>query len=107
MRTDNSCYLIVTLNSKIICFKREMIDMAKKNCLDCVAYCNMLPDGKCGLGFDIEEVMETSEGFSIAVHPVGECTVAMPRTRKDFVKKAAERGIEWDLGDVVTKSMIM
>ncbi len=51
------------------------------------------------VGFDIEEVMETSEGFSIAVHPVGECTVAMPRTRKDFVKKAAERGIEWDLGD--------
>ena len=41
------------------------------------------------VGFDIEEVMETSEGFSIAVHPVGECTVAMPRTRKDFVKKAA------------------
>lgn len=28
-------------------------------------------------------------------------------TRKDFVKKAAERGIEWELGDVVTKSMIM
>lgn len=50
----------------------------------------MLPDGKCGLGFEIEEVMETSAGFSIAVHPVDECTVAMPRTRKDFVKKAAD-----------------
>ena len=67
----------------------------------------MLPDGKCGLGFEIEEVMETSAGFSIAVHPVDECTVAMPRTRKDFVKKAAERGIEWDLGEVITKSMIL
>ena len=81
--------------------------MPKKNCLDCIANCNMLADGKCGLGFEIEEVMETSAGFSIAVHPVDECTVAMPRTRKDFVKKAAERGIEWDLGDVVTKSMIL
>ena len=44
--------------------------MPKKNCLDCIAYCNMLPDGKCGLGFEIEEVMEISAGFSIAVHPV-------------------------------------
>lgn len=66
----------------------------------------MLPDGKCGLGLEIDEVMETSAGISIAVHPVGECTVSMPRTRKDFVKKAAERGIEWNLDDVVTKSMI-
>ena len=81
--------------------------MPKKNCLNCIAYCNMLADGKCGLGFEIKEVTETSAGFSIAVHPVGECTLAMPRTRKDFVKKAAERGIEWDLSDVVTKSMIM
>lgn len=72
-----------------------------------IAYCNMLADGKCGLGFEVEEVTETSAGFSIAVQPVDECTVAMPRTRKDFVKKAAERGIEWDLSDVVTKSMIM
>ena len=86
--------------------KGNIIEMPKKNCSDCIAYCNMLPDGKCGLGFEIEEVMETSAGFSIAVHPVDECTVAMPRTRKDFVKKAAERGIEWDSGDVVTKSMI-
>lgn len=66
----------------------------------------MLPDGKSGLGFEIEEVMETSAGFAIAVHPVGECTVAIPWTRKGFVKKATERRIEWDLGDVVTKSMI-
>lgn len=66
----------------------------------------MLPDGKCGLGLEIDEVMEISAGLSIAVHPVGECTVSMPRTRKDFVKKAAERGIEWNLDDVVTKSMI-
>ena len=58
--------------------------MPKKNCLDCVAYCNLLPDGKCGLGFEIEEVMETSAGFSIAVHPVDECTVAMPRTSVYF-----------------------
>ena len=64
----------------------------------------MLADGKCGLGFEVEEVTETSAGFSIAVQPVDECTVAMPRTRKDFVKKAAERGIEWDLSDVVEYS---
>lgn len=81
--------------------------MPKKNCLNCIAYCNLLADGKCGLGFEIEEVMDISASFSIFVHPVDECTVAMPRTRKDFVKKAAERGIEWDLGEVVTKSMIM
>ena len=62
--------------------------MPKKNCLNCIAYCNMLADGKCGLGFEVEEVTETSAGFSIAVQPVDECTVAMPRTRKDFVKKA-------------------
>ncbi len=30
--------------------------MQKKNCLNCIAYCNLLPDGKCGLGFEIEEV---------------------------------------------------
>lgn len=83
----------------------EKIGMLKKNCLDYVAYCNMLPDGKSSLGFESEEVVETSANFSIAVHPVGECTVAMLR-RKDFVKKAAECGIEWDLGDVVTKFMI-
>ena len=46
----------------------------------------MLSDGKGCLGFEIEEVMETSAGFSIAIHPVGKYTVDMPRTRKDFVK---------------------
>ena len=66
----------------------------------------MLPDGKCGLGFEIEEVMETSAGFSIAVHPVGECTVAMLRTRKGFVKKAAGRGLEGGLSAAVTKAKI-
>ncbi len=79
--------------------------MAKKNCLACVAYCNMLPDGKCGLGFEIEEVMKALTGFSTAVHPVDECAVAMSRMRKDFVKKATERGIEWNLDDVVRTSM--
>ena len=39
--------------------------MPKKNCLNCIAYCNMLADGKCGLGFEVEEVTETSAGFSI------------------------------------------
>lgn len=37
----------------------------------------MLPDGKCGLGFEIEEVMETLAGFSITVHSRVEYTVAM------------------------------
>ena len=55
----------------------DKIGMPKKNCLNCIAYCNLLADGKCGLGFEIEEVMDTSADFSIAVHPVGECTVAM------------------------------
>ena len=61
--------------------------MPKKNCLDCIAYCNMLPDGKCGLGFEIEEVMGTSADFSIAVHPVGECPVAMPADEKGLCKE--------------------
>lgn len=78
MWTNNSCYSIVLPDSEIIRFKREMKGMPKKNCLDCIAYCNMLPDGKCDLGFEIEEVMETSAGFSIAVHPADESTVAMP-----------------------------
>ena len=82
--------------------------MPKKNCLDCIAYCNMLPDGKCGLDFEVEEVMKTSAGFSIVVYPVDECTMAVSRTRKDFVivKKDADCGIEWDLGDAATKSVI-
>ncbi len=78
--------------------------MAKKNCLNCIAYCNLLDYDRCGLGFEIEEALE---GNSIVVHPADECTVASPRTRRDFVKKAALRGIEWDIRDVVTKSMIM
>lgn len=79
--------------------------MSKKNCFDYIAHRNILPDDKCGLGFEIEEVREALTGFSTAVHPVVECAVAMSRTRKDFVKKATERGIEWNLDDVVTTSM--
>lgn len=78
--------------------------MTKKNCLNCIAYCNLLDDYRCGLGFEIEEALD---GCSIVVHPVDECTVTIPRTRRDFVKKAAERGIEWNICDVGTKSMIM
>lgn len=98
--------IIGCLILKLFVLRGDAASNAKKNCLDCIVYCNMFPDDKYGLGFEIEEVMEILAGFSIAVHLIIECTVAMPRTRKNFVKKAAERGIEWNLGDVVTKSMI-
>lgn len=38
--------------------------MPKKNCLNCIAYCNMLADGKCGLGFEVEEVTVKSHAQS-------------------------------------------
>lgn len=81
-------------DSKIICFKMEKIGMLKKNCLDYFAYCNMLFDGKCGKFFDIEEVMESSKGFSIVINLIDEYTVVMPRMRKDFVNTVFDCGIE-------------
>ena len=54
----------------------------------------MLFDGKCGKFFDIEEVMESSKGFSIVINLIDEYTVVMPRMRKDFVNTVFDCGIE-------------
>lgn len=90
-RTDNCVTLIIgCLILKLFVLRGDAASNAKKNCLDCIVYCNMFPDDKYGLGFEIEEVMEALTGFSTAVHPVDECAVAMSRMRKDFVKKATE-----------------
>ena len=38
--------------------------------------------------------MEENGIVSTGAHPVEECTMKMAWTRKDFIKKAAERGIK-------------
>lgn len=70
--------------------------MADKNCKKCLGYLNSLADGRCGLGFEMEGFLIVEENglLSIAAHPAEKCTVKMARTRKDFIKKAAERGIK-------------
>lgn len=70
--------------------------MADKNCKKCLGYLNSFADGRCDLGFKMEEfwIIDENGLLSIAVHSAEKCTVKMARTRKDFIKKAAERGIK-------------
>lgn len=65
-------------------------------------------DGRCGLGFKMEEfwIIDENGLLSIAAHPTEECTVKMARTRKDFIKKDAERGIHWDFENIFMKSLV-
>ena len=88
--------------------------MAKKkrrDCLECIAYCNMLggPDYKCGLGFDVVEDAEGGDGFwRVVVYPDGDkCeAISIPKTKEEFVRTAAQLGIEWDINEVVTEDDI-
>ena len=84
----------------------------KHDCTDCIAYCNILNasvhDYCCGLGFKVEEVAEGGDGtWRIAVHPREECTIPhMPKSKEEFVQIAKERGIDWDINDVITEDEI-
>ena len=88
--------------------------MAKKkrrDCLECIAYSNMLagPDYKCGLGFDVIEDAEGGDGsWRVVVSPDGDkCEViSIPKTKEDFVRTAAQLGIEWDINEVITEADI-
>ena len=82
--------------------------MAKKkerNCIQCIAYCNMLGgEGyKCGLGFEVMEECEGGFGtWNVVVHPYEDscCSIELPTTKEEFVETAAKLGIEWDIDEV-------
>ncbi len=82
--------------------------MAKKqrDCTECIAYLNMLGgEGyKCGLGFEVEETIEGGNGsLKVVVRPYEDSckNIELPITREDFVKTAAELGIEWNIDEVL------
>ena len=75
-----------------------------RNCTECIAYCNMLDGNVCGLGFKVEEVVEGGYGtWSVVVRPYkSECEkIDLPKTKEDFIKTAADFGIEWDIDDIL------
>lgn len=81
-----------------------MAENKERDCTECIAYWNMLEGDVCGLGFKVAEDAVGGYGtWSTEVHPVeNACTeIAMPTTREDFVKAAADLGIEWDIDEVV------
>jgi len=78
-----------------------------RDCETCIAYSNMLYDRdyRCGLGFQVEEAIETDElqRWRLFVRPYqDECEVVeQPKTKEEFVRTAKERGIEWDIDEVL------
>ena len=82
--------------------------MAKKkrrDCLDCIAYYNMLGEGdnQCGLGFEVMEEIEGGYGtWSVVIGPYENAceVIPQPKTKEEFIKAAAERGIKWELEEV-------
>ena len=75
-----------------------------RNCTTCIAYCNMLDGELCGLGFPVGEYTETYlDRWQIKVCPVDNlCTcVPKPKTKEEFIRIAKERGIDWDLDEVI------
>ena len=83
--------------------------MAKKkrrDCLECIAYYNLLGEGnyQCGLGFEVEETAEGGYGtWSVVVGPYENAceVIPQPKTKEEFIKAAAESGIEWELDEVL------
>ena len=78
----------------------------QRDCTDCIAYLNMLGgEGyKCGLGFEVEEAVEGGYGsWNVVVRPYGNSceNIELPTTGEEFVKSAAELGIEWDIDEVL------
>lgn len=80
----------------------------RRNCIDCMGYCNMLGGGdyRCGLGFEIEELIEGGYGtWGVSAHPFEDkCVILkeLPNTREAFVEIAASLGLNWDIDDVLT-----
>ena len=80
--------------------------MTKRDCTNCIAYCNLLSgkDYRCGLGFEVIEEMESDHGkWKVTVHPYNnscEAIKKLPTTKEEFVKTAARLGIAWDVEDV-------
>ena len=76
----------------------------KRDCTTCIAYSNMLDGDLCGLGFPVQEYAETHLGkWQIKVCPVDNlCTYGpKPKTKEEFIRIAKERGIDWDLDEVI------
>ena len=84
--------------------------MAKKkrrDCIDCIGYCNMrFGEGDCcGLGFEVEESLEERGGMlAVAVHPYEDACekIVQPRSKEEFVMTAASLGIDWDINEVMS-----
>lgn len=78
-----------------------------RDCESCIAYSNMLggPDYRCGLGFQVEEALETDERqrWRLFVRPFQDVceVVPQPKTKEEFVRTAKERGIDWDIDEVL------
>lgn len=80
----------------------------KRSCEECIAYYNMLggDEYRCGLGFEVMEDVEGGYGsWSVVVKPLDDqcLEIELPKTKEEFVKKAAELGLEWNLEEVVTE----
>ncbi len=77
----------------------------KRDCIECIAYCNMLggEGNKCGLGFEVVEDIEGGYGtWNVVVHPFeNSCnSIELPTTKEGFVEAAAKLGIDWDIDEV-------
>ena len=79
----------------------------RRDCENCIAYCNMLggEENLCGLGFRVVEEAETDEmqqwhGY---IRPYrDECeTVCQPKTKEEFLAIALILGIKWDPDEVL------
>jgi len=83
----------------------------KRDCTECIAYCNMLggEDYKCGLGFEVVEDIEGGYGtWNVVVHPFEDAcnSIELPTTKEGFVETAAKLGIEWDIDEVADRDDI-
>lgn len=75
----------------------------KRDCTECIAYCNMLEGDRCGLGFrSMEDIEGGNGGWSVTVHPYdNECEkIELPTTKQEFVDTASTLGIEWGIDEV-------
>lgn len=77
----------------------------KRDCTECIAYCNMLggEGNRCGLGFEVAEDIEGGYGtWNVVIHPFEDsCNLKkLPTTKEEFVETAAKLGIEWDIDEV-------
>lgn len=78
----------------------------RRDCDNCIAYCNMLGglDNRCGLGFRVVDEVETDElqQWHCYLRPFeDECeAVPQPETKEEFIEIARQLGIEWKPDEV-------